>query len=633
MPTIVGGRYELDRMEVNLRRKGSFFTSLREDLRETFLPEEPFRRRPDEAECHWSTLMLKCLVPILEWGSKYNLTKFQCDLLAGFTVAVLAVPQGISYARLAYLHPVIGLYSSFIPPLIYAIFGTSTNVAVGNTAAVSLFLASAIGAEVSPVDRPELYTHLLFTAAFFTGLFQAALGIFRLGILVEFFSHSTITGFMGGTAVIVIMQQLKGMLGLKHFTTNTDLVSIMCSIFSHRDEWRWESAALGTCLITMLLLNSHVSAKLRRLFWLPVLAPLLVVVLGGLFAYVVHAEDHGIPTVGTLNKGLNPLSVSLLKFESKYFKLLLKSAFVSGFLALSEGIAVGRSLASMKNEQIDGNKEMIAFGLMNVVGACFSCYLTTGPFSKSAVNFHAGSKTPFSNVVMSLSVMAVLLFLAPLFRYTPLVALSAIIIVAMLRLIDYEKVLRLWKVDKFDFLICIAAFFGVIVFSMTAGLLASVGLSTLRTLLYVARPSTCRLGNIAGTEMYCDGQQYPNSISYPDILILKLGSPIYFASSGYLRERIMRWIEEEETMQYLILDMGGVTSIDSDGIGMLVELHKHVERRGIKIVLTNPRIGVGEKLKVSKYVDLIGKERVFLSVKEAVDVCRDNLQQYSKEEV
>ncbi|KAG6525500.1 hypothetical protein ZIOFF_015456 [Zingiber officinale] len=620
MPTIVGGRYELDRMEVNLRRKGSFFTSLREDLRETFLPEEPFRRRPDEAECHWSTLMLKCLVPILEWGSKYNLTKFQCDLLAGFTVAVLAVPQGISYARLAYLHPVIGLYSSFIPPLIYAIFGTSTNVAVGNTAAVSLFLASAIGAEVSPVDRPELYTHLLFTAAFFTGLFQAALGIFRLGILVEFFSHSTITGFMGGTAVIVIMQQLKGMLGLKHFTTNTDL-------------WRWESAALGTCLITMLLLNSHVSAKLRRLFWLPVLAPLLVVVLGGLFAYVVHAEDHGIPTVGTLNKGLNPLSVSLLKFESKYFKLLLKSAFVSGFLALSEGIAVGRSLASMKNEQIDGNKEMIAFGLMNVVGACFSCYLTTGPFSKSAVNFHAGSKTPFSNVVMSLSVMAVLLFLAPLFRYTPLVALSAIIIVAMLRLIDYEKVLRLWKVDKFDFLICIAAFFGVIVFSMTAGLLASVGLSTLRTLLYVARPSTCRLGNIAGTEMYCDGQQYPNSISYPDILILKLGSPIYFASSGYLRERIMRWIEEEETMQYLILDMGGVTSIDSDGIGMLVELHKHVERRGIKIVLTNPRIGVGEKLKVSKYVDLIGKERVFLSVKEAVDVCRDNLQQYSKEEV
>ncbi|XP_042415182.1 sulfate transporter 3.1-like, partial [Zingiber officinale] len=112
---------------------------------------------------------------------------------------------------------------------------------------------------------------------------------------------------------------------------------------------------------------------------------------------------------------------------------------------------------------------------------------------------------------------------------------------------------------------------------------SQVDLSTLRALLSVSRPSTCRLGNIAGTEMYCDGQQYPNSISYPDILILKLGSPIYFASSGYLRERIMRWIEEEETLQYLILDMGGVTSIDSDGIGMLVELHKHVERRGIKI--------------------------------------------------
>ncbi|KAG6504660.1 hypothetical protein ZIOFF_036996 [Zingiber officinale] len=168
--------------------------------------------------------MLTYLVTILEWGPKYNLSKFQCDLLVGFTVTILVVPQGISYT---YLHPVIGLYSSFIPPLIYAICGSSTNMAVGDTAAVWLFLASAIGV----VHAFALHRRLLhWTLSRDARHLQA-------DWWSSSHSHSMITGFMGGTAVIFIMQQLKGMLGLKHFTTNTDLVSIMCSINSHRDEF------------------------------------------------------------------------------------------------------------------------------------------------------------------------------------------------------------------------------------------------------------------------------------------------------------------------------------------------------------------------------------------------------------
>nr|XP_009387872.1 PREDICTED: probable sulfate transporter 3.5 isoform X2 [Musa acuminata subsp. malaccensis] len=557
------------RNEVNLEKRGSFFRSFRSDLKETFLPDDPFRHLEHQSGCAAAGSLVKYFVPVLEWAPKYTLAKLQADLLAGITIASLAVPQGISYARLANLHPIVGLYSSFVPPLVYVVFGSSTNLAVGNTAAVSLFLGSVIGSEISPLESPELYKHMFFKAAFFTGIFEATLGIFRLGILVEFFSRSTITGFMGGTATVVIMQQLKGVLGMRHFTTKTDVVSVLGSIISHREE------------------------------------------------------------VGTVNKGLNPISISHLKFESKYHGVLLKAVLISGFLALSEGIAVGRSLATMKNEQVDGNKEMIAFGMMNIIGSCFSCYLTTGPFSRSAVNFHAGCKTAMSNVVMSMCIMVVLLFLAPLFKYTPLVALSAIIIVAMIGLIKFEEAHRLLEVDKFDFVICVAAFFGVIFFSMTAGLLASVGLSILRALLYVARPTTCKLGNIKGTEAYCDVEQYPDSVLFPNILILKLGSPIYYASTGYLRERILRWIEEEDAiarkgevnLQYLILDMSGVTSIDNTGISMLAEVHRYVDRRGIKIALTNPRIEITEKLKSSKYLDLIGEQAVFLSVKEAVEAC------------
>lgn len=208
--------------------------------------------------------------------------------------------------------------------------------------------------------------------------------------------------------------------------------------------------------------------------------------------------------VGHLQRGLNPLSIKYLNFQSKYFTAAVKAGLLSGTLATAvrspihdfvlitpiigfhmtlyektmpppqEGIAIGRSFAIAKNYHTDGNKEMIAFGLMNIVGSFTSCYLTTGPFSKSAINFNAGARTAMSNVVMALCMMLVLLFLAPMFSYTPLVALSAIIMAAMFGLIEYEEAYRLFKVDKFDFVICMAGFFGVTFISMDVGLFMSV---------------------------------------------------------------------------------------------------------------------------------------------------------------
>ena len=230
---------------------------------------------------------------------------------------------------------------------------------------------------------------------------------------------------------------------------------------------------------------------------------------------------------------------------------------------LQEGIAIGRSFAMKRNEQTDGNKEMIAFGLMNLVGSFTSCYLTTGPFSKTAVNFNAGARTPMANVVMALCMMLILLFLAPVFRYTPQVALSAIITVAMLGLIKYDEVYHLYKVDKFDFCICMAAFLGVIFITMDMGLMISVRISShssssikcennvnipnfvsfqvclsiVRALLYVARPATCKLGNIPNSALYRDVEQYPAASGVPGIIVLQLGSPIYFANCIYLKER------------------------------------------------------------------------------------------------
>ncbi|KAK3439233.1 hypothetical protein EUGRSUZ_C03866 [Eucalyptus grandis] len=206
--------------------------------------------------------------------------------------------------------------------------------------------------------------------------------------------------------------------------------------------------------------------------------------------------------MGYLKRGINPLSIKELNFESQYLPVTLKAGLITGTLALAE--------------LSDGNKEMVAFGMMNIVGSLTSCYLTTGPFSKSAVNYNAGYKTEMSNI---------------------LVALSAIIMDAMFGLIEYEEAYSLFKVDEFDFCICMAALVGVAFIGMDVGLLMSVSLAILRSLLYVARPATCKLGSLPDSGLYCDIKQYPLATGIPGILILKLGSPIYFANCSYLKER------------------------------------------------------------------------------------------------
>ncbi|KAH7834654.1 hypothetical protein Vadar_018291 [Vaccinium darrowii] len=599
--------------EVNYATPRSFATTLKSDLKETLFPDDPFHEFRNEPPSKRAKKAIQYFVPIFQWLPKYSLSLFKYDLLAGITIASLAIPQGISYAKLANLPPLIGLYSSFVPPLVYAVFGSSKHVAVGTVAACSLLIGSIIGEKVSAVDDPELYLHLVFTATFFTGILQAAMGFLRLGILVDFLSHSTITGFMGGTATIICLQQLKGVFGLKHFTTKTDVVSVLRSIIAHR----------------------HEKKKKPKLFWVSAIAPMLVVITGCLFAYFAHAEKHGIQIVGDLKKGINPLSIRHLNFDAKYISAPIKAGIITAMVALAEGIAIGRSFAILKNEQVDGNKEMIAFGFMNIVGSCTSCYLTTGPFSKTAVNFNAGCKTAMANVVMAGCMLLTLLFLAPLFSYTPLVALSAIIMSAMLGLIEYEKAFRLFKTDKYDFLICMAAFLGVAFVSMDVGLILSVGLAILRALLYVARPATCKLGSIPNSSLYRDIEQYPEVTGIPGILVLQLGSPIYFPNCGYIRERILRWVRDEQAsrdadqgshIEHIFLELGGVTCIDITGVEILIEILKVLEVKGIKVALVNPRLEVMEKLIVTKFIDTIGKQNVFLSIDDAIEASRFNLE-------
>ncbi|XP_062010683.1 probable sulfate transporter 3.5 [Rosa rugosa] len=616
--------------KVNFSAPRAFCTTFKADLKESLFPDDPFKGLENEKALGKVKKGLVYFVPIFEWLPKYNFRTLLYDLLAGLTITSLAIPQGISYAKLAEIPPVIGLYTSFVPPLFYAILGDSKYLAVGNLAACSLLMREQIGEVASPKNDPTLYLHLIFTAAFVTGVMQTLMGVLRLGILVDFLSHSTITGFMGGTAVIISLQQLKGILGMQSFTTETDIISVLKSVFRHRKEWQWETAVAGIVFLIFLQITKFIKDKKPKLFWISAMSPLVVVLVGCVFAYFGDAENHGIPIVGHLNRGINPLSIQYLTFDMRYFPAALKAGCITGAIALAEGIAVGRSFGMKRNEQVDGNKEMIAYGIMNIMGSFTSCYLAAGPFSKSAVNYSAGAKTAMANAVQSLFMVLVLLLLAPFFSYTPLVALSAIIVSAMLGLIKYDVAFELLRVDKFDFLVCMAAFLGVAFISMDIGLGLSVGLSLVRSLLYVARPGTCKLGKLPDLGLYRDLEQYPNGIKHSGILVLQIGSPIYCANCNYIRERILRWIRDEQTssrdvVEHVLLDLSGVVTIDVPGIETMAEILKILSGMNIKLGLINPRVKVMEKMIASHFLDKIKKENVFLSAEDAVESCRFSL--------
>ncbi|CAM8906946.1 unnamed protein product [Rhodiola kirilowii] len=606
-------------------------------LRETFFSDDPLRPFKNQTRLNKVVIALQTIFPILEWGRQYNFQKFKGDLIAGLTIASLCIPQDIGYAKLAHMETQYGLYSSFVPPLIYACMGSSRDIAIGPVAVVSLLLGTMLQNEIDYKTNPVDYRRLAFTATFFAGLTQFILGFFRLGFLIDFLSHAAVVGFMAGAAITIALQQLKGLLGIKLFTTKTDIVSVMRTVWgSVHHGWNWQTILIGVSFLAFLLTAKYIGKKNKKLFWVPAVAPLISVVISTLCVYLTHAEKQGVQTVWHIEKGINPPSLDQIYFSGEYVGKGFKIGIVAGMIALTEAIAIGRTFATMKDYQIDGNKEMVALGTMNIIGSMTSCYVATGSFSRSAVNYMAGCNTAVSNIVMSCVVLLTLELITPLFKHTPNAIIASIIISAVIGLIDFEAMILIWKIDKFDFLACIGAFFGVLFISVEKGLLIAVGISFAKILLQVTRPRTAQLGMLPRTNVYRNIQQYPEAIKVPGMLIVRVDSAIYFSNSNYIKERILRWLTDEEhflaknkqpLIVFLIVDLSPVTDIDTSGIHSLEELHKSLEKKSIKLIVTNPGQAVLEKLHSSGFADMIGQDGIFLSVSDAVLTHAQKLEQ------
>ncbi|CAL5183183.1 unnamed protein product [Lathyrus oleraceus] len=605
----------------------TLFQEFKQNFNETFFSDDPFGKFKNQKGSRKFILGLESIFPIFEWGRGYNFKSFKGDLIAGLTIASLCIPQDIAYAKLANLEPQYALYTSFVAPLVYAFMGSSRDIAIGPVAVVSLLLGTLLTDEI-PNFKSHEYLRLAFTATFFAGITQMALGLLRLGFLIDFLSHAAIVGFMAGAAVTIALQQLKGFLGIKNFTKKTDIISVMRSVFSAAHHgWNWETILIGVSFLAFLLTTKYIAKKKKNLFWVAAISPMICVIVSTFSVYITRADKKGVAIVKHIEDGVNPISVDEIFFSGKYLSAGIRIGLISGMVALTEAVAIGRTFAAMKDYSLDGNREMVALGTMNVIGSMTSCYVATGSFSRSAVNYMAGCKTTVSNIVMSIVLLLTLLVITPLFKYTPNAVLASIIIAAVMSLVDIKAAVLLWKVDKFDFLACMGAFFGVIFQSVEIGLLIAVAISFAKILLQVTRPKTAVLGKLPGTSVYRNVLQYPKAAQVPGMLIVRVDSAIYFSNSNYIKDRILKWLTDEEaqrtasefaSIQYLIVEMSPVTDIDTSGIHALEDLLKSLKKKDVQLLVANPGPIVIEKLHASELSGVIGEDKIFLTVGDAV---------------
>ncbi|XP_010491674.1 PREDICTED: sulfate transporter 2.1 isoform X3 [Camelina sativa] len=608
--------------EVKSYVKGSFLTKLK---RFKSLQKQPLPKR--------TLSILQAVFPIFGWCRNYKLTMFKNDLMAGLTLASLCIPQSIGYATLAKLDPQYGLYTSVVPPLIYAMMGTSREIAIGPVAVVSLLISSMLQKLIDPEIDPLGYKKLVITTTFFAGIFQASFGLFRLGFLVDFLSHAAIVGFMGGAAIVIGLQQLKGLLGITNFTTNTDIVSVLRAVWrSCQQQWSPHTFILGCSFLSFILITRFIGKKNKKLFWLPATAPLIAVVVSTLMVFLTKADEHGVKTVKHIKGGLNPISIHDLDFNTPHLGQIAKIGLIIAIIALTEAIAVGRSFAGIKGYRLDGNKEMMAIGFSNVIGSFTSCYAATGSFSRTAVNFAAGCETAMSNIVMSVTVFVALECLTRLLYYTPIAILASIILSALPGLIDINEAIHIWKVDKFDFLALIGAFIGVLFASVEIGLLVAVVISFAKIILISVRPGIETLRRMPGTDIFADTNQYPMTVKTPGVLIFRVKSALLcFANASSIEERIMGCVNEEEEEEniksnakrkilFVVLDMSNLINVDTSGITALAELHNNLTQAGVELVLVNPKWEVIHKLNQAGFVSKIGG-KVYMTIEEAIDAC------------
>lgn len=520
----------------------------------------------------------------------------------------MLIPQGMAYAMIAGLPPVYGLYASTIPLILYALLGTSRQLAVGPVAMVSLLTAAGVATLAEPGS--DTYIALAIALALMVGIIQFLLGAFRLGFLVNFLSHPVVSGFTSAAALIIGFSQLKHLLGIS-LPKGGHVHEILLAAVRQIDQVHLPTFLLGAGGILVILVARRIDRRIP--------APLLAVLLGILAVSILGLDQLGVRIVGEIPVGLPSLSLPAL--NGSVIQSLLATALAISLVSFMESIAVAKAIQSRHRvDELDPNQELIALGAANIGGAFFQSYPVTGGFSRTAVNDQAGARSGLASIISAGLILLTLLFLTPLFHNLPNAILAAVIMVAVFGLIDYKEVIHLWHTDRSDLWMLAVTFVATLALGIEEGILIGVVLSLGLVIYRTSRPHIATLGRVPGSDFYRNVERFDHLEIRPDILILRLDAQLYFANLNYCKDQIRRQVREKgPALRCLVLNAESISHIDSSAAQMLHDLIRDLRGQGLTIMMNSIIGPVRDRMAAHGLLDLIGADHIQMSVQDAVD--------------
>jgi SulP family sulfate permease len=540
------------------------------------------------------------LFPFLRWWPAVDAGTARVDAMAGLTGALIVLPQGVAFATIAGLPPEYGLYAAMVPAIIGALWGSSWHLVSGPTTAISI----AVFASVSPFATPGSpeFISMVLTLTFMAGVFQLILGLARMGVLVNFISHTVVIGFTAGAAMLIAGSQIKNFFGLD-IPRGTPFFKTLTLFGQHiGDIDPFVTAVAATTLISGILV--------KRFF--PKFPYMIAAMLVGSFLALFLNNQFGvdvthIKTVGALPAGLPPLSAPDFSFGA--LQQMLFPALIITMLALTEAVSISRAIATKSGQHIDGNQEFVGQGLSNLVGSFFSSYASSGSFNRSGVNYAAGARTPLAAVFASLFLVVILLLVAPLAAYLPNAAMAGILFLVAWGLIDFHHIGLLPKINKQETIVLWVTLIGTLI-DLEKGIFFGIALSLIFYLYRTSRPMMeAVLPDPDPTNHHCNALE--GRPECPQVKMLRLNGSIFFGAVAHLQQQLQQLEENEPERKHLVIMSGGVNFVDLAGAELLAEAARQRRKIGGKLYFYRMKDSVADTLRRGGFMQEIGDENLF----------------------
>ena len=541
------------------------------------------------------------LFPFMTWLPAAK-SSFRIDLMAGLTGAVVVLPQGVAFATIAGMPPEYGLYAGMIPAIIAALFGSSHHLVSGPTTAASIVLFSSLSVMAEPGSMG--YVELALTLTFMVGVIQIALGLARMGALVNFISHSVIVGFTAGAAILIAAKQIKHFFGIE-IARGGHLHDILWQLVQQLGDINpWVTTVAVVTLISGILI--------KRFF--PKMPYMIVaMIVGSVVAWLINLKMGGqavtgIQTVGALPQSLPPLSAPSLTLEN--IRQLAPTALAVTLFALTEAVSIGRSISSKSGQRISGSQEFIGQGLSNLAGSFFSGYVATGSFNRSGLNYQAGAKTPLAAIFAGLLLMIIVLVVAPWAAYLPNAAMAGILFLVAWGLIDFKEIGHILKSSRRETAVIAVTFFSALFLELEVAIFAGVLLSLV---LYLQRTSKPRIVTRVPDPRLNDRafNTDPSLVECPQFKIIRIDGSLFFGSINHVQDTLAHIEKDFPEQKHLAIVASGINFADITGGDTLVKEAEKRQQRGGGLYMIDVKQGLWESLEACGCLDHIGSRRVF----------------------